>query len=280
MIAESLQIRTCGSPEFPTLIYLPGLHGNWMLIGGFRRRLPDCLRFVEVTYPRTLTWSLEDHAAALEAALAEKGISEGWLLGESFSSQIVWALIARGKFNVQGIILAGGFVRHPWQWAVRFAQRLCDELSFSLLTRILLGYARVSRFRFRHSPETFHEIQQFVAGLTERDFAAAKHRLRLLAENDPCATAREVQAPIYALSGLFDPVVPWLWVRRWLKRNCPALKAYRIIGLADHNVLGSAPDAAAEHILEWMALKEKAKNQSLTPKQIPNPRLQKACRGR
>jgi len=279
MTLEAVQIRIHGTTELPTLIYLPGLHGNWMLIGGLRQRLIDRVRFIEITYPSTLSWSVEDHAAAIEAALAHQGISEGWLLAESFSCQMAWPLVARGKLKVKGVILAGGFVRHPLRWAVRMAQRWCNDLSFSLLIRILLGYARVSRFRFRRSPETFDEIQQFVTGLSERDFAAAKHRLRLVAENDPAAIARQVPVPVYGLSGLFDPVVPWFFVRRWLRHHCPALKAYRVIWHADHNVLGSAPDAAAKQILRWMALPHYARNPIFDRRPLPKAGLKESVRG-
>jgi len=252
-MAENVQIRIHGSAASPTLIYLPGLHGNWKLLGGFRRALGGRVCLTEFSYPSTLTWSLEDHAAAVEKALAENGIAEGWLLGESFSSQVVWAMLGRHQFQVKGLILAGGFVRHPLRWTARLAQRFCDDISFSLLRRVLFGYAQVSRFRFRRSPETFAEIQEFIATLTPRDLQAAKHRLHLLAQSDFCAIAQRAKVPVYALTGLFDPVVPWLWVRRWLRQNCPALREYKIIWRADHNVLGTAPDAAAEQILRWMA---------------------------
>jgi len=252
-MAENVQIRIHGPATLPALIYLPGLHGNWKLLGGFRRALAGRVCLVEFSYPSTLTWSLEDHAAAVERALAEHGIADGWLLGESFSSQVVWAMLARHEFNLTGVILVGGFVQHPLRWAARLAQRCCDDISFSLLRRVLFGYARVSRFRFRRSPETFAEIQGFIAALTPRDLQAAKHRLHLLAESDLCATAQQANVPVYALTGLFDPVVPWLWVRRWLRQNCPALREYKIIWRADHNVLGTAPDAAAEQVVRWMA---------------------------
>jgi hypothetical protein len=55
------------------------------------------------------------------------------------------------------------------------------------------------------------------------------------------------------LSGLWDPIVPWFWVRPWLRRNCPGLREYRIITGADHNVLGTTPNAAAQIVLGWMA---------------------------
>jgi pimeloyl-ACP methyl ester carboxylesterase len=253
MSTEQLQLRIYGDASQPTLIYLPGLHGDWTLVGGFRRALGGRVRFAEVTYPRTLTWSLEQYAEGVEQALKTRGITGGWLVGESFGSQVVWAIVARQRFQVEGLILAGGFVRHPIRWAVRLAEHLCGSISLGLLTRILFGYARLARFRYRRSPETLANIQEFIARRTELDREAAKHRLRLIAQSDPCMVARQMRAPVYALAGVLDPVVPWYWVRRWLKKNCPQLRAYKIIWRADHNVLGTAPDAAAEQVLEWMA---------------------------
>jgi pimeloyl-ACP methyl ester carboxylesterase len=246
-------MRVYGPPtQQPTLIYLPGLHGDWTLVSGFRRALGGRVRFVEMTYPRTLTWSLEDYAAGIEAGLAERGISRGWLLGESFSSQVVWPILARKRFEVEGIILAGGFVRHPLRWGVRLAERLCGALSLRLLTRILFGYAKVARFRFRRSPDVLAGIQEFIDRRTELDKAAAQHRLHLIAQSDPCAQVQTLEMPVYALTGLFDPVVPWVWVRRWLRKNCSSLREYRVIRRADHTVLATAPQAAAEQVLQWM----------------------------
>lgn len=223
-----------------------------MLVGGFRRALAGRVRFVEISYPNTLTWSLEDHAAAVEAALAELGITRGWLLGESFSSQVGWPILARHKFPVDGLILAGGFVRHPWRWAVRLAQGLFSDALFSILSRMFCLYAWITPFRFRKSPETYSEIREFIAGLTPRDFQCFKHRLALILQNDSSPIARQTSTPVYALTGFFDPVVPWPWARAWLRKNCQALREYRIIARADHNVLGTAPIAAAEHVLKWM----------------------------
>ena len=60
VVTEKLEMRIHGDASLPTLIYLPGLHGDWTLVGGFRRALGGRVRFVEVTYPRTLIWTLED----------------------------------------------------------------------------------------------------------------------------------------------------------------------------------------------------------------------------
>jgi len=251
-MTEKLAMRVHGDASLPTLVYLPGLHGDWTLVGSFRRALGGRVRFVELTYPRTLTWSLEDYARGVETALAEKGIVRGWLLGESFSSQVVWSLVARNQFQIEAVILAGGFVRHPMRWGVRLAERLCGSIPLSLLTRILFGYAKVARFRYRHSPEVQANIHEFIARRTEPDLQAAKHRLHLIAQNDPSSIVRQVSLPVYALTGLIDPIVPWFCVRPWLRKHCPTLRDYRIAWSADHNVLGTGAQAAAKEILRWM----------------------------
>src|SRR5580658_10457255 len=97
---EKIELRIYGDASLPTLVYLPGMHGDWTLIGGFRKAVLRKVRFVEMTYPRTLTWSLDDYAAAIEDALLQNGISRGWLLAESFGSQLAWPILAHGKFQV------------------------------------------------------------------------------------------------------------------------------------------------------------------------------------
>jgi pimeloyl-ACP methyl ester carboxylesterase len=251
-MSEELQVRIHGSGSLPTLVYLPGLHGDWTLIGGFRRALAGRVRFVEITYPRTLTWSLEDYASGVEIELARHGITGGWLLAESFSSQVLWPLLSRKRFSTEGVVMAGGFVRHPMIWGVRLAEYFCGAISLGLLTRILFGYAKIARLRNRHSPAAKAALDEFLLRRTALDQQAAKHRLHLLAKNDPCEIARQVNVPLYAITGLFDPIVPWYWVRRWLKKNCAALKEYRIIRHSDHNVLGNAAATAAECVVGWM----------------------------
>ena len=249
---EELQIRIHGDASRPTLIYLPGLHGDWTLVGNFRRALGGRVRFVEATYPRSLEWSLEDYAAAVEAALKENGIDRGWLLGESFGSQIIWPMVARGAFRVEGAVLAGGFVRYPVRWAARVAERIGGGVPLALVRRVMFVYAKAARFRFRNSPEMRAEIAEFVARRTELDRQAAVHRLKLVAQSDPRPISRLTRLPVCGLTGVLDPVVPWIFVLPRLRRDCPSLREYRVIWHADHNVLGTAPKAAAELVLRWM----------------------------
>jgi pimeloyl-ACP methyl ester carboxylesterase len=247
-----VEIRIHYPRATPTLIYLPGLHGDWTLVGSFRRALAGRVRFVEMTYPRTLTWSLGEYAAQIENALARQEIESGWLLGESFGSQVVWAMAQRKVFRFAGLILAGGFVRHPAPWAVPVVEQLAGLVPPRLLRWITFCYGWVMRLRFRTSPEVLASLGEFISRRTDLDARAARHRLRLIAENDLCVTAAEVTAPVYMLSGLLDPIVPWPWVRHWTSRHCPALRQYRVLWRADHTVLGTAPDAAAEQVLAWM----------------------------
>src|ERR1035441_7058215 len=53
-MAEQLKMRIYGDAALPTLIYVPGLHGDCALVGSFRRAVSGKVGFVEMTYPRTL----------------------------------------------------------------------------------------------------------------------------------------------------------------------------------------------------------------------------------
>src|SRR5207244_1916801 len=174
-MTDELQLRVHGDALLPTLVYLPGIHGDWTLVSSFRAAMAGRVRFVEFTYPRTLTWSLNDYAGAIEAALLANGIERGWLLGESFGSQPAWAILAREpgstraqseeygglgsspsrrRFRVEGLILAGGFVRHPVNWAVRMTGRVSSATPLWCVKLFCVAYARYARFRHKRAPET------------------------------------------------------------------------------------------------------------------------------
>src|SRR2546430_10779737 len=98
-MTDVLRIRVQGDGSLPTLVYLPGMHGDWTLVSSFRAAIAGRIRFVEFAYPRTVSWSLDDYAGAIEEALLANGIERGWLLGESFGSQPAWAIIARDRIS-------------------------------------------------------------------------------------------------------------------------------------------------------------------------------------
>jgi len=259
---DRLEIRVHGDASLPALIYLPGVHGDWTLVAGFRAALRGKVRFVEFTYPRTVSWTLADYANAVRAVLIEGGIRSGWFLGESFGSQIMWEILAQVEvtrdsikpddFKTDGIILAGGFVCYPYKWLVRIVMRVMETIP-SWFGRLFCHFYRFyARARFRKSPETVAGIEEFIARRTPVDLAGIRYRLDLIAESDPSAIASQVCVPIFQLSGGIDPVVPMLPVRRWLKQHCPTYQGSKVIWLADHNVLGTAPGKSAEQVSRWL----------------------------
>ncbi len=288
MESDSLQIRVHGDASLPTLIYLPGLHGDWLLVTRFRLAVAGRVRFVEFTYPNTVTWSLDDFAAAVETKLREHGIERGWLLAESFGSQVAWPLLARSRrgeeadfpnaecrmpnaepassprrlpaFHADGLILAGGFARHPWLGGVRSTEWLCRRAPLVWLTAIVNSYAVIARWRFKQSPEVLAALRDFKARWGEPLRLAAAHRLRLIAGNDPQDIARAAILPVFHLTGVLDPVVPWHPAQRWLRRECPGWRADRVVWTADHNVLGTGTRQAVAQVLAWIAEKQRPAN--------------------
>lgn len=248
---EELAARTYDEQLRPCLIYLPGLHGDWTLIGDFRKAVAGRAAFVEFTYPRSLTWSLDDYAEAIERALQERNIDGGWLLAESFGSQVAWQLMTRARLRWDGIILAGGFGRYPIMCGVRLAGVLTGLLSEALMKRVLRMYSKALHLRYRRSPEVRATIDAFLSRRTDLDRRAAMHRLDLILRSDPSSSVRACALPIYALTGFFDPIVPWILVRRWFRRNCSSLRDHKVIWRADHTVLATAPRASADQILRW-----------------------------
>ncbi len=255
MDTEALHIRVHGEAELPTLIYLPGLHGDWTLVSSFRERMKARVRFVEFTYPRTLDWSLEDYARAVLDVLRANGIREGTLLAESFGSQVAWVVLGQSAsgFQPTKLILAGGFVRYPCMPLVDGTRAIWRVLPDGLVRLFFQGYAVFARWRHRRAPETAAAIKEFVARRTPLDLAAMGHRLKLIRLNDPAFLAGRVEIPVYQLTGFWDPVVYYPAVRASLRRLCPGYRETRIVSSADHNVLGTAPEPAANLVATWLA---------------------------
>ena len=254
MSEEKLEVRVHGDAAKPTLVYLPGLHGDWTLVGSLRSALAGRVRFVELTYPRTVTWSLNDYGSAVLDALAARGITAGWVLGESFSSQVAWSMLAQAKtFTISGIILAGGFVRYPYRSLVYLARYINRAMPMWGLRGFLKLYAAYAHFRHRHAPETLGEVHEFVSRRgQELDRQAICQRYDLILKSDFRSLVCQAGVPVYQLYGLIDPIVPAFPVRRWLGRNCKMHRESKLIWTADHNVLGTAPKKAADQITEWM----------------------------
>lgn len=257
---EKLQLRIHGDADAPTLVHLPGLHGDWTLLAPFRQALDRRARFIEITYPHQPDWSLNDYADAVENALDRHSIGSGWILGESFSSQVSWALLDRQRrakhnvrFEAKGLILVGGFVRHPWSLGVRCAHAVSRRVPMGLLRVLCRLYSGAARKRFQHCAGASAEFDQFVFNrANEPDRHVITCRYQLIAANHPEVIANAATLPVYHLSGAWDPIVPWWQVRPWLRKNCPGYRSTRILWSGDHNVLLSSPEESASQILAWV----------------------------
>lgn len=260
-MTDAIQLRIHGDAAKPTLIYLPGLHGDWTLIAAFRLIVQKEVRFIEITYPRTTSWTLADYANAVMEKLAEHRIHSGWLLGESFGSQVVWAFLQQlaamsppdRVFQPNGVILTGGFARHPLMIEVELARWLHRIAPPRVMSSALAAYARYARLRHHGSIETREGVREFSRRRAEpKDHEALLHRYSLICDADFRPFAQRFQLPVYCLSGWIDPVVPWPLTLRWFRRNCLGFRGSKVIGWADHNVLGTKPDESARTILDWI----------------------------
>jgi pimeloyl-ACP methyl ester carboxylesterase len=252
-MSEEIEIRVFGEATLPTLIYLPGMHGDWTLIPAFRTALQSRARFVEVTYPRTVTWTMQDYGRAINDGLEKAGIASGWLLAESFGSQLAWELIRESRFQVEGLILAAGFVKHPLKLGPGILRRVGQCVPMGVYWAMMNAQSLSLRMQHWRLPEAVAAAREFVARRTALDREAMRHRLALLDGYDPRNVARETKVPVYYLAGAFDPLVPWPLVRRWLRKHCPGYRGGRTVWLAHHNVLAVAPATCARFVLGWMA---------------------------
>jgi pimeloyl-ACP methyl ester carboxylesterase len=215
--------------------------------------LGDRFRFVDMTYPRSTCWSLEDYGREIDAALEGEGVRDAWLLGESFGSQVMWELVRRSEWRWQGVILAGGFVHYPAPPLLRLARAVCPRISHSMLHRLLPVYFHYSRIRHSRIPGALDAARDFIARRTPEDQAAAVWRLSLIARNDPRQIAASTRLPVHHLYGAIDPIVPWPPVARWLRRHCPTLRASRCVPYSDHTVLVSAASDSVAEVCRWTA---------------------------
>jgi hypothetical protein len=161
-------------------------------------------------------------------------------------------MLTRHRFQVDGLILAGGFVRHPAPWGANLCAWCGTRMPIALIRTLLQGYAMLAPWRFRKHPEIADCIWKYVDAFTENRRKALVYRLQLVAQSDFRFAALQTDGPVFGLSGFWDPVVPWAVVRACLRRNCLSLKDYKILWRADHNVLRTGADAAAKLVLRWM----------------------------
>ncbi|MGC8742870.1 MAG: alpha/beta fold hydrolase [Verrucomicrobiia bacterium] len=241
----------------PTLVYLPGIHGDASLVREFKKYVAGKLRFIEIEYGRNPDWEIQNYADRIEAALKRCGVDECYLLAESFGSQVMWAIMSKPRsFKVKGIILAGGFVRHPFISGVKIAKAVTKILSLRMIELYLRSYIWICKLLFRKEHRDKQVLNEFKRNrIDDADRRAIIKRYELIIKNDHRTVAKTVQAPVYFLAGRWDYIiVPRGPVLRWLRKNSPSFCDYKIIDGADHPVLANAPESSAKQILQWLGI--------------------------
>lgn len=244
-------VQIQGTPDLPTLVYLPGMHGHWSFAHALRKKLEGKVRLVELAYPSVITWTVQDYARSVQQALAGAGVTRAWLLAESFGSQIAWELsVPKDGFVWDGLILDGGFIRHPLPWGARFLAWALRRAPKT--TGGFLGLVAVPFMRKIMKDVPMEDRKRFP--FNNRNRASMIARLYLIATHDPRPLARRTSIPVYAIAGFWDILVPFPLVFRWLRKNCLALSDSRILWSADHATIMSSPEPTANLVQKWMGI--------------------------
>jgi len=164
------------------------------------------------------------------------------------------------SMRIEGLILAGGFVKHPWRRGPGLLRRLGESTPRRPYQLALNLYTRLGRWRNRRRPDVIASFDEFAARRTDLDRRVMWQRLDLLAEFDPRPIAQSTHVPVYYLAGLIDPLIPWILVRRWLAKYCPGYQTGKTCWVADHAILASAPACAARQIMEWITNQSPRRN--------------------
>jgi len=256
MNSSELRLEAHGAPDGAVLLYLPGVHGDNTLLGSFRARLGDDVRLLEIIYPVTASGTLTELATAVWQAAARVTDGPVWLLAESFGSQVAWAMLSQAPpQEVRGVVLAGGFVRHPWLWAVRLTRFGLSLMTPGAIRAFFRIYPLWARLAYRNAPEVAAVLPEFVARRQQPgDHRALIQRLRLIEGADFRETVRQLRVPVWQLTGRWDPVVPWWSVRRWLHGNCPGYQGTEVRPGADHVVLATDAAGSVASVRRWMQL--------------------------
>ena len=127
------------------------------------------------------------------------------IMTNRFSSLVAWQMakrflhrrgaMANGEttsgFEIQGIILAGGFVHHPIPLEVRLGRLVNQWMPAWGLRAALAAFRTYARLRFHGCPEALASIDDFIQRRTELDHLAIRQRFRLIEQSDQRSIARE-----------------------------------------------------------------------------------------
>lgn len=220
----------------PLLVLMPGLDGTGVLFERFVAELPSEIRTRIVNYRNDAAQSLEAHAAAASAILANESVV---LLAESFSGLVALKLLGEHKVRVEKVIFIASFAKAPRRY-------------LNVLTRLFPTLVRGIKF----IPRALWRIFCLGTRASDADVAWLKsvlaranpeviaHRLKLVASARlvPCG---RIGVPAFYLQGIGDRLVP----ARAARALGALFKEFTVLRIdGPHFLLQAAPRECAETI--------------------------------
>jgi pimeloyl-ACP methyl ester carboxylesterase len=224
------------------LILLPGLDGTGVLFRPLLRVLPQPIEPVVISYPTREPLSYDE----LFSYVTERLPNEPFvLLGESFGGPLSLR-IATGEFahRVRGVILAGSFVKCPYDFVPRWAGALVPPLPLSALPAL----AKIKSWLGMYATEEHYSLSAEALSMVSANVFA--HRVREIVRVDVIEQLLACRAPLLYMQGARDRVV-WPGNLSLIQRLRPDVRVARID--AGHMILKTRPDAAALVIAEFVA---------------------------
>lgn len=244
------------------IIILPGLHGDCSHLTSFLQEF-NTSQVITVKYlsSKRNKNTIEEYADSLFCALSIINAREGFIIAESFGSQVAWRFLELLKkntapftFQVKALILAGGFLSHPFPRLVRLFSYLYGKARVSWLNLAFRAYfGFVSKATgAKKLPNTFFEERSSL-----QDQKALISRMELM-QNDFRKIAENIRCNVYLLVGFWDVIaVPWPLNYFYLNKYCPKFEAkWDYCFWGDHAVLYSEPKKSASIIKNWIKREE------------------------
>lgn len=254
--SSELVTQITGPADAPVIIYLPGLHGDWTLMGELRPLLTGRARLVEVAYPHaSAVWGLSDYAARLRAQFLRLELPPAHLLAESFGSLVALRYAMRHRECVRSLILAGGVTRSPGALRMALMRALFAVFPVGMIDRMVERFRRELPRR-GHDPALFQCLGElFPAGRSARGKRASQRRLEIVQRADLRPGLGELRLPVFYLGGGRDSVVPVRREIKTLRKRLPAESRFRseLLPKAPHPILPARPRECAELIGGWIA---------------------------
>lgn len=259
--SSALVHQVSGSEELPTLVYLPGVHGDWTPLARARSLLGEAARLVEVAYPRVADWTLPDFAKALENLLDLLKLDSVHLVGESFGSLVAWEFGLAHPHRVRSLSLVGGFSQPPDSRTARWARHALSLVPTVLFeTGIDLYVAHKNR-----RGETRHPgdgAPAYAAVRTTRGRRATANRMDIIHRTDFRPRLGDVAFPVRYIGGEKDRLVPVQRELATLEKYLPTACDFqgRILSAAPHMIIASHPEQTSGHLHTWVREAERKRS--------------------